>query len=190
MTVSVASLVTRASTILQDMDGVRWTVSELLDWGSEGQVELVKLRPDAYTKTVTVRLVPGAKQSTPAGSIEFIDVRQNTNGIAITPCDRAALDRFSPKWMVTPTASYVKHWMDDPEPDTFYVYPAQNATPGSIVVTHAAVPPALSQGGTLAVRDIYAENVVNYIIYRALSKDAEFSGSAERAAAYYQLFKG
>ena len=189
MTIQVSTVLTNVATLLNDAGLVRWTQDELLAWGSEGQVELVKLKPDAATKTVEHQLVPGAKQTNPADCIEIIDMRQNKGGAAVTPCDRAALDRFSPDWMTTPTASTVKHWMDDPQPDTFYVYPAQNATPAKVILTHTFVPPALTADGVLGVRDIYQAAIENYILFRAFSKDAE-PASAERAVAYGKAFYG
>ena len=189
MAIYVSTVLTNVKTLLNDAGLVHWTQDELLAWGSEGQVELVKLKPDAATKTVTQQLVPGAKQANPSDCIEVIEVRQNDSGLAVTPCDRAALDRFQPGWMKSPTASVVKHWMDDPQPDTFYVYPAQNNLPGKIVMTYSFVPPALTANGVLGVRDIYQAAIENYILFRAFSKDSE-PASAERAVAYGKAFYG
>ena len=189
MSILVSTVLTNVTTLLNDVGMVHWTQAELLAYGSEGQVELVKLKPDAATKTTTLQLVAGAKQTNPTGCIEIIDMRQNENGAAITPCDRTALDRFMPNWMTTPTASTVKHWMDDPNPEVFYVYPAQNATPGKVVITHSFTPPALTANGNLGVRDIYQAAIENYILFRAFSKDAE-PASAERAVAYGKAFYG
>lgn len=190
MTVPVNTLVSRAGTVLNDTSNVRWTAAEIVDWFNEGGVQIVQKFPDACTKTVSLALVAGSKQSNPADCIEIIDMRQNSSGAAITPCDRAALDRFQPTWMTTPTASTVQHWMDDPQPDTFYVYPAQSGTPATVVMTYSAVPPTMSAGGNITLRDIYAEKLVNYALYRAFSKDAEFGGDAERAVAYFKLVFG
>lgn len=190
MTVTVNSLVTRASTVLTDTSNIRWTTTEIVDWFNEGAVPIVEKYPDACTKTVNLTLVAGSKQANPADCIEIVDMRQNSGGAAITPCDRNSLDRFQPTWMTTPTASTVKHWMDDPQPDTFYVYPAQSATPATVVLTYAAIPAAMTSGGNITIRDIYSENLVNYALYRAFSKDAEFGGDPQRAAAYYQLALG
>lgn len=189
MAILVSTVLTNVTTLLNDVGMVHWTQAELLAYGSEGQVELVKLKPDAATKTTTLQLVAGAKQTNPTGCIEIIDMRQNSNGKAVTHCDRASLDRFSPNWMTTPTASYVTHYMDDPNPDVFYVYPAQNATPATVVLTYTFTPAALTANGTLGVRDIYQAAIENYILFRAFSKDAE-PASAERAMAYGKAFYG
>lgn len=189
MAVPCSLVLLNVKTLLNDAGLIHWTQDELLQWGSEGQVELVTLKPDAATKTVTHQLVSGAKQAAPADSISILDMRQNDGGMAITPCDRNVLDRFQPGWMKTPTASTVKHWMPDPQPDTFYVYPAQNTTPAKVVITHSFTPPALVAGGNLGVRDIYQAAIENYILFRAFSKDAE-PASAERAMAYGKAFYG
>lgn len=189
MTILVSTVLANCTNILNDAGYVHWTQAELLAWGSEGQVELVKLKADAATKKVTLQLVAGAKQTNPSDCIEIIDMRQNENGAAITPCDRNALDRFQPNWMNTPTASTVKHWMDDAHPDSFYVYPAQNSSPAKVVITHSFVPAALTAGGSLGVRDIYQSQIENYILFRAFSKDSE-PASAERAVAYGKAFYG
>ena len=189
MAVPCSLVLLNVKTLLNDTGLIHWTQDELLQWGSEGQIELVTLKPDAATKTVTHQLVSGAKQTNPDDCIEIIDMRQNDNGNAITPTDRATLDRFMPGWMKGPTASTVKHWMPDPQPDTFYVYPAQNTTPAKVAITHSFTPPALVAGGNLGVRDIYQAAIENYILFRAFSKDAE-PASAERAMAYGKAFYG
>ena len=189
MTTTVASVISRAATLLQDTAMTRWTQAMHLAHLNEGSIELVKIKPDAKTKTVTVALIAGAKQANPADCIGIVELRQNAGGAAILPCERKALDAFSPNWMTTPTSTTVKHYMDDPQPDTFYVYPAQPATPSSVVMTYVAMPATVAYGGNIEVRDIYAEQLVNYLMYKAYAMEDE-AGSAEKAVAYYQMFKG
>lgn len=189
MTVPVNTVTSRAAKVLNDDGMVSWTQAELVDWLNEGQLATVKLHPDANTKTINHALVAGAKQTNPADCIEIVDMPRNVSGGVITPCDRAALDRFLPDWRTAPTASTVTHWMDDVQPDTFYVYPAQSVTPATVVLTYSAVPTTVAAGGNISIRDIYQDKLVNYILYRAYSKDAEV-GNAERAVAYFNLFKG
>ena len=188
MTVPVSSVLARFGILSNDVDSVTWPEAERLEWLNEGQLALVKIKPDAKTKTVTATLVVGAKQTNPADCIEIIELRQNDGGASILPCDRKALDSFSPNWMRTPVASTVKHYMDDPQPDTFYVYPAQNSTPATVVMTYIAVPSQVGASNNIDVRDIYSDRLVNYMLYRAYSKDSE-PGAADRAAAAYALFK-
>lgn len=190
MAIPVATILTNVKIVLNDAGLVHWTQDELLAWISEGQIELVKLKPDAATKTVEHQLVPGAKQTNPEGCIEIIEIRQNKDGASVTQFDRGVMDRFSPNWMTTPTSSVVKQWADDPQPETFYVLPAQNAAPAKVVLTHTFTPPAVtSPTGTSQVRDIYQAALENYVLFRAFSKDSE-PASAERAVAYGKAFYG
>lgn len=189
MAVPCSLVLLNVKTLLNDAGLIHWKQDELLNWGTEGERELVVLKPDAATKTVDHQLVAGAKQSAPADCITILDMRQNDGGNVITPADRATLDRFMPGWMKSPTASGIKHWMPDQHPDVFYVYPAQNATPAKVLITHSFVPPALVAGGNLGVRDIYQAAIENYILFRAFSKDSE-PASAERAMAYGKAFYG
>lgn len=186
MATPVSVILNRTATILQDTDFVRWTVGELVDWANEVQLQLVTKFPDAYTKTVTKLLKPGARQYFPDDLLALQDIRQNDGGSSVAPCDRKALDRFTPRWMVRPTAGTVSNWMPDENPSVFYVYPAQGASPASLVITYSATPPAVDANGLVAIRDIYIDRLVNGILGRALQKDAEFGGDAQRAIAYTQ----
>lgn len=188
MSTAVKLVLDRAATILNDLGNDRWTQAELLDWLDAAQVALITLRPDAKTETREMALVAGAAQTLPADCIALMDVAYNKDGSAITPCDKAALDAFSPGWAIRPTDSSVRHWMASDDPKVFYVYPAQNATPATVSIVASVYPLKATASGFIDVRDIYAERLVNYILYRAFSKDAEFSGSAEKAVAFYQAF--
>ena len=40
----------------------------------------------------------------------------------------------------------------------------------------------------LSIPDIYANAVMNYVLYMAYMKDAEYAGNSQRAANHFQLF--
>ena len=187
MAILVNDILKRASTLLNDLGGTRWPPAEMIDWLNEGQQALAKIKADAKVVTAPVTLVAGALQSLPDDGIALIGVLENVGGSAVTPCDKSALDMFSPGWVTRPTAAKVIHFMPGEKRGTFYVYPAQSSTPAQVRVSYAAKPETVSSNEEIDVRDIYADNIVNYILYRALSKDAEV-GHADRAAAYYQAF--
>jgi hypothetical protein len=190
MTVAVNKLLTDFGILTNDADSVQWPEAERVSWLNEGQVALVVVakQVDAKIKTITLALTAGAKQANPADCISIIEVRQNLNGNSVTKCDRATLDRFLPGWMNAMQSATIQHFMDDPQPDAFFVYPpAQSGA--QIVMTYGAVPATVSAGGNIDVRDIYADRLLNYMLYRAYSKDAE-GANAARAQAAYQLFIG
>jgi hypothetical protein len=184
------AILTSVTNILNDADLVHWTQDELLHWLSDGQREIVIRFPDAKTRTRDMQLVAGSRQSVPDDCIAIIDVAYNKDGDVVTPCDRTALDMFCPSWGQKPVAKTVKHWIPTEDPKVFYVYPAQVASSPAIVEIVASVYPKIigSVFDAIDVRDIYAERLTSYILYRAFSKDAEFAGAADRAVAYYQAF--
>jgi len=47
---------------------------------------------------------------------------------------------------------------------------------------------SVAQNGTLSIPDIYANAIMNYVLYMAYMKDAEYAGNAQRAGSHYQLF--
>lgn len=186
MTIQVNDLLSQAGTLLNDVAAVRWPNAERLIWLNEGLRLLVVNHPDAKIKRASTTLVAGAKQTLPADAIVLLEVR-SANG-PVLQCDRSALDAFAPLWQSRPTAGAAKNFMFDPaEYPTYWVYPAQNATPATVELVYSAYPTAATLGSPVDVQDKYASKLVDYLLYRALSKDAEV-GSAERAIAYFQSF--
>jgi len=185
MTTQVSTILTNVRTILQD-DGTRWPTAELLAWGNEVQLLIVDKFPEANTTAVTLGLVPGAKQTTPTGSLSLVDVRRNSSGSVVTACDRKALDAFNPGWPSGAASTTIKHWMPDEQPVAFWVYPPA-ATGASLDILVSSIPAPLAENGVIGVRDEYADRVTNGILYRAISKDAEFAADFQRAEAYFKL---
>lgn len=191
--VNAQAIIERASVILQDTSNIRWPVNELLNWLNDGQREIVALAPDAYTRTENVLLVPGTKQTIPGIGIRLIDISRNmgvtgaTPGRAIRPVDRAVLDAQRPNWHFETASAEAKHYMfDRRNPKVFYVYPPQPNVPGYVEITYSSAPTDVSQGQPIVIDDIYANALLDYILYRAYSKDAEYTQNAERAQMHYK----
>lgn len=210
-TVLAADVVSRASLILVDTTKVRWKEEELANWLSDGQREVVVLQPSAGEVTAPIALSAGTtKQALPAGGVMLFSANRNmgsngsTPGDAITCVSREVLDAYSPAWHTeTNTAGKIQHFVYDPRaPKQYFVYPKAPATTWYVELTYSAVPAAIVLGGTspnktiaapttatINVDDIYANALVDYILYRAYSKDAEHAANAELAAAHFLAFK-
>lgn len=195
MTTTVASLLSKAATILQDTSNVRWTTSELLGWLNDGQRDLVALKPNANTKNVPVQLAPGTKQSLPSDAVTLLDVIRNmgtggnTPGKSIRLVSREIIDNQVPDWhAITPDAT-VKHFIFTPfDPKNYYVYPPQPASGcGYVEILYSASPADCVNGGNIQLDDVYATTLMNYVIAKAYSKDAEYANGAQ-ASAYMGLF--
>jgi hypothetical protein len=202
MTVTVQSVVDRVQAILQDTTGIRWPVtSELVLWVNDAQREIALLKPDATATNTTVTMVTGTKQSIPTAGNRLLNVVRNmsaaSNGTgkrAVRLVDRTVLDAQTPDWhdpAVTGSAAHttvVKHFVyDDTNPRDYYVYPgvAGNAY---LEIVYSANPATVALNGDLAIPDIYANSIMNYVIYMAYMKDSEYAGAQQRAASHYQLF--
>jgi len=202
MSVTVQSVVDRAQTVLQDTTGVRWpVVAELVLWVNDAQREVALLKPDASATNATITLVTGTKQSLPTGGNRLLKVVRNmsaaSNGTgkrAVRVVDREVLDAQTPDWhdpTVTGDAAHtaiVKHYIyDEANPRNFYVYPGV-AGSSFLEIIFSSNPVAVAQNGTLSIPDIYANAIMNYVLYMAYMKDAEYAGNAQRASSHYQLF--
>jgi len=196
-TTQVNNIVSRAGTLIQDATNVRWPQAELLDWLNDGQREVVLHKPEASVKNVSVSLTTGStKQTIPTDGILLLDVTRNmgsggsTPGNAIRLTTREVLDAQKPTWHTDANAlGYVQHYIyDTRDPKTFYVYPKAPATAWYAEVVYSAAPTDCSLGGTIQIDDIYANALLDYVLYRAYSKDAEYAANANLAIAHYQAF--
>lgn len=196
-TIQVNNLVSRAATLIQDATNIRWPTTELIDWLNDGQREIVLLKPQASVKNESVQLTTGStKQSIPAAGVMLIDVARNMGAAGSTPGDairvtsREVLDAQKPTWHSDAnTDGKIKHYMFDPrDPKTFYVYPKAPATAWYVELIYSASPTDCSAGGAIQIDDIYANALLDYVLYRAYSKDAEYAQNAQLAVAHYQAF--
>lgn len=207
MPISAASIVRRVTDLIMDNTSVRWPVNELVRYLNDGQREIMIVRPDAINKTATVNLVAGTRQNldsmglSPA-PIKLIEITRNMAASslkkAVRPVERRLLDAQTPEWHNLPGTVNILHSMFDPrDPKTFYVFPP--ALPSAqLEVNYSGMPPDVAEPapgalfgdvvGNLGVPDIYGNVILDYILYRAYSKDSEFAGNAARAASHYAAF--
>lgn len=185
-----------AALILQDETFVRWSADELLRWYNDGVREVVTLRPDAYPTTQAVALAEGTRQTLPTHADKLIRITRNmgtggtTPGRAIRQVDMASLDAQQPDWHTDPAKAEARHFMVDVrEPRTFYVYPANTGT-GYVEMTYSTLPPvALTSSTVLSIPDSFANALLDYVLFRAFSKDGEHPANASRAVAHRQSFE-
>lgn len=202
MSVTVQSVIDRVQTTLQDTTGVRWpVVSELVLWINDAQREIALLKPDASAKNETVTLVTGTKQTIPSGGNRLLRAVRNmsaaSNGTgkrSVRLVSREVLDAQTPDWH-DPTVggdaahtAVIKHYIyDEANPRNFYVYPGVSGN-SYLEIIYSANPSAVTQSDSLDIPDIYANAVMNYVLYMAYMKDAEYAGNSQRAANHYQIF--
>ena len=194
-TITANTLITRVQTLMQDTTGVRWPNAELLNYLNDGQREICALRPDANSVLAAIPLAAGTKQTIPSTGIMLIDVIRNmgsgsTPGQAIRKVPREMLDSSVPNWHIVTAAAVTLHYTFDPKaPRNFYVYPPANGSTQVEALYSAAPADVAAVGNTITLDDIYANALMDYMMFRAYSKDTEFAGNADRATAYRQSFE-
>jgi hypothetical protein len=204
MTVTVQSVIDRVQAVLQDTTGVRWpVVDELVLWVNDAQREIALLKPDASAKNETITLAAGTKQSIPAGGNRLLKVVRNmsaaSNGTgkrSVRLVDAEVLNGQTPDWHdpsvsgVAAHTNIVKHYVyEESNPRNFYVYPGV-AGSAFLEIIYSDNPSTVALNGNLDIPDIFANAVMNYVLYMAFMKDAEYAGNAQRAGSHYQIFQG
>lgn len=195
----VSDVISRARTLLNDTDSAnyRWSNAEMIDAINDAQKLIAVHRPDSCVTDTDLTLVNGVTQTLPAFGFRLMDVIcnvssvDNSEGRAITMIDRRELDTYSPSWRSGTKASVIENFMYDPRnPLKYEVYPP--ALAGSKVRATFSKHPVLVDdvNDDLTVTDVYFEHVLMFTMFRAYSKDMEFSGNAQLAAGYISLFNG
>lgn len=200
MTISAQSVIQRVATTLQDLSAVRWSTAELVRYLNDGQRETILYRPDATSTTASVTLIVGARQTLPADGYKLLDVFRNSigNKRSIRMTDRTLLDTQFPNWENLTGVLEIKHFMyDTRDPTVFYVYPPAavgafvdvlySKYPDDIVEPASGTHDAVT--GNISVSDLYANAIANYVLYRAYTKDSEYSVNAQTAVAYLNAFQ-
>lgn len=213
MTMQVKDVMRRARITLNDAGSVRWTLPEMLIYINDGVKEIAFAKPNAVSKTVEINLSQGTYQT--HDYLALIRVTRNltagaeaaggrVGGRVITPVERDVLDASMPGWQdpaLYPNAPQADHIAQDmADPQAFYVIPGNDGT-GLIEAIVAELPaeiaePAAGQTNietyddVIQLHNVWGPVLLNYVLFRAFSKDATEPGNAQRAASYYSMFAG
>ena len=199
MALTPNNLFQRVADILQDAGNVRWSSAELLRYLNDGRRELAIYRPDIYSETASLTLAAGTKQTIPSDGNKFMDAVRNiksddTSGNAVRIIEREVLDSQQPDWHTTTSSITIQHFMfDERSPRTFYVYPPATGSGHKLEIVYGKSPVEITSSdldstSVLAKEDIYVGALTDYVLFKAFSKDSEYSGNIQRANAAYQLF--
>lgn len=198
-TVKVVDLINRALATLQDPNGVRWKKLEMLDYLNAAQRAVVEIRPDAKVVTDQFDCSAESKQSLPEGALRLLDVVRNVSGKSIRQVDRQVLDNLLPNWHEYPPAgtTIIEHYVYSPlDPKTFYLFPKPTDA-AQVVITYSSVPATVTSAQedlsditatVIGLDDIFANAILEYMLFRAYVKDADFVPSQQKAAIHMQNF--
>lgn len=196
-TTTVREVIEGAKYVLAESGvSIRWTEGELVKWLNGGYMAIVQLRDDANAKTSMVALKAGARQSLPEDGQRFLRITQNGEGGMMQPTTFDMLAATRRAWFSEPgTRELELYCTDANEPTAFYVYPPASAE-AKAEITYVATPKrhqvaALSAVGDepISVRDEFADALIDYVLYRAFSKDAmQGDVMMARSNRHYQAF--
>lgn len=189
-TVTAQALINSAAFVLEDTGNATWSRAELLGWLNEGQAQTVAYAPGANVDRTNVALVPGTLQTLPDDTMVLMDIPRNVNGPAVRMVLRELLDAGPYDWHTAAPSATVKNYVYDPNDQySFYVFPP-NTGAGQVVAVYARVPARLtSEAQAIELDDSYAAAILNYMLFRAYSKDTDYVEDSGKAAAYFTAFK-
>ena len=190
MATKVRSILNRVAAILNDEEFVRWEESELLEWMNDGQRVIARgPATDVYVLRDNVTAVAGTVQDLPADSIRLVDVIKNvSDGSAVYQSDYATVDMLSSTWRASTAGVAEVYFYDERNPKQFEVYPPQ-AGGELIEIVYNAQPANAQITGSILIDDMFADALIDYVVYRALSKDTEDTGlDLKKATAHYRAF--
>lgn len=193
-TQTASSIINKAAIVLFDVNNTKWSRAELLGWLNDAQRALVALVPEASSKTTSVKMVAGARQTLPADAYMLLEISRNMGANGTTPgrvprrIDRALLDESSPDWAsASQTAAITAYMYNMRDRLAYYVNPPSDAS-FYLEVIYSAHPPTLVETDTVLVADIFVPALLDYLLWRANSKSAPFAGGFEVGQAYYKSF--
>jgi hypothetical protein len=204
-TVKVTDIIRRVEDVLQDTN-IRWPRTELQNWMNESYLAITLARPDANAKTGSFTCVAGTRQVLTAefpSGLRLLDVTRNLASNSgykvIRLVARSVLDDQRPAWHAETGTTAIQHYTFDPrQPKEFFVYPPATTSaevevvytdsPGAHAQTESQLDPTGNDATTILLDDIYMSPMIDWILYRAYSKDAEYGANEQRAQAAYNAF--
>jgi hypothetical protein len=192
---AIATLLTEIRDGLNDVEvPYRWSDAELVRYINAGVRQIIVLQPEANIVERRLSLALSARQTLPAAGVKFVRVSANspapdTRGAQIRYVERDALDTFEPAWeTISATGGQLVHYLHDPrEPGVFYVYPVPTQGMHAYVV-FSEIPAAAAANGDSPLSAVFDNGLIEYAVYRALTKDSRYGVSGERATQLYNKF--
>lgn len=195
MPITAKSLIDKASVQLLDTSNKRWTRAELLGWLNDGQRYITVVKPASCSVTDSMALVAGARQSIPVWGYQLLDVMRNlgtdgaTPGASIRIISREVLEGYDMNWSASTPSTVVQNYTYNPQEQmVFYVYPPSTGT-NYVEITYSVLPEDItSETANIGLTDAFGTILLDYILFRAQSKDGEQSIGAEHAKLYFESF--
>ena len=194
-TITAKTIIDKAVIQLTDISSVRWTRAELLGWINDAQRQIVIMSPNATNKISVIKLNAGSRQSIPSDGwtlleiVRYMGTDGTKPGRAIRLASREQIDSFNPDWHSDTPAATPRHYIFDLQDQTaFFVYPPNTGT-GYVEINYSPDPTDLTtETSVIYLNNIFETAILDYVLYRACSKDAEYAPGLQLAAGYLNTF--
>lgn len=194
-TVTAKTIIDKATIQLIDLTNIRWTRAELLSWLNDGMRQIVLIQPSASSTTVSKLLVAGTRQTIPVDGWLLLSVYRNmgtngtTPGRTIRIISREIIDGFNPNWHTDTAKAEVRNYVyTDQDQTAFYVSPPNTGTQYIELNYSAQITDLTAETQPIPIFDIFQSALMDYILYRACSKDAEYAPGLQLAQGYLATF--
>jgi hypothetical protein len=195
MAVTAQTIIDKAAKQLLDLNSLKWTRSELLGWLNDGLRQIVLMQPTATNTPGAVKLVAGTRQTLPTGGWVLLGIYRNmgttgsTPGRAVRIISRELLDAFEPSWHTSTASTTTKNYIYDLQDQTaYYVYPPSTGT-NYLEINYSMQPTNLtSESQTIPMFDIYQMPLLDYIMFRACTKNVEYAPGVTLGQMYLTMF--
>lgn len=190
---TVTDIINRVNDALVDDQFTRWPKNDLLSYLNEAQKAIVLIRPDSFVIDVELTCTDGTKQALPDEALRLVDVRYNSvSKRAIVKKERSEITEYDPGWYGTTGETDAEAFVyDERDPKVFFVYPGLAAGSKLDIVcskTPAEIPVADIDTASSSLQSVYTNAIVEFMLYKAHSKDFEYS-EQQKAVTHYQMFR-
>ncbi|SAK62632.1 hypothetical protein AWB76_03283 [Caballeronia temeraria] len=202
---TVGDLALEVAALLNDAESgyefIRWTEAELIEYANDGAAQVASLRPDDFASSQELTLQPGARQTLPNDATHFYRVDGTLDqygGVVGMPsatdygATRIAASYFDDlACAACRSGAYtVRSFSFDPTSSrSFFVDPPVPAgKPVKIMVTYAAALARAQADDPLPLPERYHNAVIEWMLYRAFSKDTESASAASHAQEHFGAF--
>jgi hypothetical protein len=194
-TTKIVDIIERCEIITQDKTSIRWPKAEWLKWYNDAILFVVNRRPDKSVKNVDFTVdSTNSKQQLPSDALKLFTVLRNVaSGRPIRKIRREILDDQYDDWHLQTGANIDHYVYDERDPTSFYVYPRPTAANHVIEIMYPFAPIAVTIANfetdvqTIAIDDSFLNPILDFMLYRAYTKDADYAENGARAQAHFAV---
>lgn len=189
--IKVAKVIRRVNTQLADTRWLRWPLVELCDYFNDAIRAVILARPDAGAVSLRLKCVRESRQEIPADVLRLLQLTRVTYGNALMPIPRDVLSVQYPNWHSV-SGTPERYVYSEMTPHEYYLFPFPDRAM-TVEAVGVKIPPEVQLNSLedvieVAIDDVYINPLVDWMLYRAFSKDAAGGARTELDARHYRAF--